>query len=595
MPKPRSNFASLRSSAPTLQPLIMGRHGMVASGQFSATMAGLHILKAGGNAVDAGVAAGIAINVMLFDRTSFAGVAPIILYHAMTNSVVTLDGLGVWPRLASMEYFHKNHGGKMPKGIMRTVTPGAPDAWLMALAQYGTMRLAEVLEPAWEMAAKGAPVSAGVALGLANLEKNLDVIDPEAQRVFFPDGRAPRAGDILVQEDLGRLFKALMDEEAKAKKEGLGRREAIMRARDLFYKGWIARAISEFYESKGGWLRYSDLACHRVEISAPLHTKYRGYDVYACGPWCQGPLLIEFLNILENFNLDKMEHNSAQYIHLLVEAMDLAFSDRENFYADPRMIDVPLVGLTSKEYGKIRASLVNMERATGHMPLPGNPWEFEQGARARRVEPVDISGYIDADAGIQRDTSYVAVGDEHGNLFSATPSDPVFDTAVIPGLGIACSGRGSQSRLQPGHPSALAPGKRPRLTPNPALAMLDGRPFMAFGCPGADVQTQGMLQFFLNLVDFSMNVQEAIEATRVCSYNFPGSFAPWTYHPGRVDVEARIDPSVVGALKAMGHDVRTLGLWSAAASSVHAVLMNPSSGVLLGGADPRREGSAAGW
>ncbi len=595
MPKPRSNFASLKSSAPTLQPLIMGRHGMVASGQFSATMAGLHILKAGGNAIDAGVAAGIAINVVLFDRTSFAGVAPIILYHAETKSLVTLDGLGVWPRLANIEYFHRNFGGKMPKGIMRTVTPGAPDSWLYALAEYGTMTLAEVLEPSWEMAAKGAPVSAGVALGLSGLEKNLEQIDPEAQRVFFPGGHAPKAGDILVQADLGRLFKALMDEEAKARKEGLGRKEAIRRARDLFYKGWIAREISDFYESHGGWLRYDDLASHRVEISAPLHTNYRGYDVYACGPWCQGPLLIQFLNILENFDLDKMEHNSAQYIHLLVEAMDLAFSDRENFYGDPRAVEVPLAGLTSKEYAKMRASLVNMERATGRMPRPGNPWEFQPGAGGRQVNPVDISGYLDPEAGVQRDTSYVAVGDEHGNLFSATPSDPVFDTSVIPGLGIACSGRGSQSRLQQGHPSALAPGRRPRLTPNPALAMLDGQPFVAFGCPGSDVQTQGMLQFFLNLVDFGMNVQEAIEAPRVCSYNFPGSFAPWVYYPGRVDVETRMDSAALEALKAMGHDIRPLGRWSAAASSMHAVLLNPSSGAMLGGADPRREGSAAGW
>ncbi len=568
---------------------------MIASGQFSATMAGLQILRNGGNAVDAGVAAGIAINVMLFDRTSFAGVAPIILYRAKDKSLVTLDGLGVWPRLADIEYFGRNCDGKMPKGIMRTVTPGAPDSWLTSLEMYGTMTLAEVLEPAWELAAKGAPVSAGVAQGLSSLEKRLDELDPKAREVFFPGGRAPKAGDVLVQHDLGRVFKALMDEEAKARKQGCTRQEAIRQARDLFYKGWIAREISDFYARHGGWLRYDDLLNHKVDISAPLHTNYRGYDFYGCGPWCQGPLLIQFLNMLENYDLDRLGHNSPEYIHLLLEVMDSAFADRENFYGDPRMVRVPLEGLLSKQYAKLRAALVDGNRATGRMPEPGSPWGFQPGANAQEVTPIDISGYLDPEAGIQRDTSYVAVADEYGNLFSATPSDPVFDTAVIPGLGIACSGRGSQSRLQAGHPAALAPGKRPRLTPNPALVMLKGKPFMAFGCPGADVQTQGMLQFFLNLVDFGMNVQEAIEAPRVWSYNFPGSFAPWTYFPARVDAETRIDKGCLDELKRMGHGVRPVGPWTAAASSVHAVLLNPANGVFLGGADPRREGSAAGW
>ncbi|MDP2872791.1 MAG: gamma-glutamyltransferase [Bacillota bacterium] len=560
-----------------------------------AARVGEHILSAGGNAIDAGVAAGLAINVLLFDRTSFGGVAPIILYHARSGKLLTLDGLGVWPRLANLEHLQREYGGRMPEGILRSVTPGAPDAWLTALERFGTLTLGEVMEPALELAADGAPTSTCVAGTLRGLRGSIDKLDPVAVETFFPGRRAPDPGTVLVQPDLARVFRALIEEEARARRLGAERRAAIGQARDLFYKGWIAEEIDAFHKAHGGWMRREDLAAHAVEVAPPLHTSYHGYDVYTCGPWCQGPLLIQFLNILGCFEVDSFKHNSFEYLHLLIEAMNLALSDRENFYGDPHMVDVPINGLISKEYAREQAARIRSDRAAGAMPAPGNPWRFEPGSSHRSVAPIDVSRYVASAGSPPGDTSYVATGDREGNLFSATPSDPVFHTPMIPGLGFSCSGRGSQSRVVAGHPSALAPGKRPRLTPNPALVMLGGRPFMAFGCPGADSQTQAMLQFFLNLVHFGMNPQQAIESPRVMSLNYPASFAPHQYYPGRVDVESRIPAAVRARLHKAGHDVRVASEWAGVMSSVHAVLINPSTGVLLGAADPRRPGAAIGW
>ncbi len=590
MPKPRHNLASSREYEQTIQPLVMGRRGAVAAGHFTATACGHRLLEQGGNAIDAGVGASIALNVLLFDRTSFSGVAPIMIYDADKHSVVTFDGLGVWPALARLEYFQEHHQGHLPVGILRSVTPGAPDAYLSALAHHGRLTLGEVLEPAYELAHDGAAISAGVAQGLKALAHRYDELDGEAQRIFFPGGSVPEAGQVLVQEDLAHTFKALMDEESRARKEGASRTEGIMKARDLFYQGWIAERVAEYHQAHGSWMRYSDLAAHKVDVSPALSTNYHGYDVYTCGPWCQGPLLIQFLNILETFDLDIMEHNGSQYLHTILEAMHLALADRENYYGDPRCVEVPLDGLLSKAYAQQQAKRIIPERACGEMPLPGNPWPF-QGENDRQVEPIDIERYI-APGEMGRDTSYVAAGDQWGNMFSATPSDPVFDTPIIPGLGFSCSGRGSSSRIHPNHPSALAPGKRPRLTPNPAMVLLEGRPLLAFGCPGGDIQTQGMLQFFLNLVHQGCNLQAAVERPRVMSYNYPSTFAPFTYHPGRVEVEGRISSQTCTILEALGHDVRVIEDYAMSASSVHAVAINPMNGTWLAAADPRREGAA---
>lgn len=592
---PRTDFAISAGNAATLRPLVMGRRAMVSAGHYAAARAGEHILSAGGNAIDAGVAAGIALNVLLYDRTSFGGVAPIILYHAATRQVVTLDGLGAWPALADREYLWNTYGGRMPEGILRSVTPAAPDAWLTALERFGRMTLAEVLEPAIELA-EGAPASTCVVQTQRGMVHELDLLDRYAVDLFFPGGRAPEAGTVMSQPDLANVFRTLSDAEAAARRQGASRQAAIRQARDLFYQGPIAERIDAFHRSHGGWMRYADLASHQVEVSPSLHASYRGYDVYACGPWCQGPLLLQWLKILEHFDLDAMEHNSVAYLHLLAGVMDLGFADREQFYGDPRQVEVPVAGLLSDGYARSQAGRLQAEAAFGRMPAPGNPWRYQPGGEGRSVLPVDVTRYaVTGNRPVQRDTSYVAAGDAEGNLFSATPSDPVFASPVVPGLGFSCSGRGSQSRLEAGHPSAVAPGKRPRLTPNPALVMQGGRPLMAFGCPGADGQTQGMLQFLLNLVHWGMNPQQAAEAPRAMSYNYPQSFSPHDYYPGRLDVEARVPAAVREGLRSLGYDLRVAGEWASPMSTLHAVLINPSTGVLLGAADPRRPGAATGW
>nr|MBO2508139.1 gamma-glutamyltransferase [Bacillota bacterium] len=592
----RRDLAASRWGGFTLHPMVMGRRAAVSTGHYLATAAAMHILRCGGNAVDAGVAAGLCLNVALFHLTSFGGVAPMVIFHRTTGTLVTLDGVGRWPALADREHFIRHHQGRIPEwSMLRAVTPGAPDAWLTALERFGTLTLGEVMEPAWELAAGGVPVTPATSAGLAQHEPVLDQIDPLARSLFYPGGRALRPGRVLIQDDLAATFRALMDEEARARREGLDRQEAIRRARDLVYKGWIAERMAAFAREQGGWLRLEDLAAHRVQIDVPVHGRYRDLDVYTCGPWSQGPLLIQFLNLVECLDLEALDHNSADYLHLLIEAMNLAFSDRENYYGDPRFVQVPLAGLISKDYAREQARRIRLDRAFGRMPEPGDPWWYEPGGGTRRSRPVDVDHYRAPDEALKGDTSYVAVVDGEGNLFSATPSDPTFWTPMVPGLGFGVSGRGCQSRVEADHPAALAPGKRPRLTPNPAVIMLDGEPLMAIGCPGGDAQTQAMLQVLLNIFEFGANVQEAIEAPRAVSFNFPNSFSPFPYHPGRVDIEARIPASVRDDLARRGHDVRVLEAWAPSAAAVHVAAVNPIDGVRIGGADPRRDGQASAW
>jgi gamma-glutamyltranspeptidase/glutathione hydrolase len=594
----RREFATTSTPYEPIRPLVMGRNGAVAAGHFLASLAGQRMFELGGNAIDAGVAAGVCINVLLFPRADFGGVAPMVIHHAASGRTVTLDGLGVWPALADIQALRSTPDGE-PEGIRRAVTPGAPDAWLTAVAEFGTLTLGEVLEPAWDLAANGAPVSTGLAKNLRFWEEHIREHYPTNLAAFYPEDRPARAGELFYRPELGRVLSSLMDTEAAARARGLDRVEAIREARDVIYKGWVAEEIAAFHEREGGWMRMADLAAHRVEISEPTHTTYRGYDVWSCGPWCQGPVLLETLNILENFDLQSLGQNSAAYLHLVIEALDRAFADRENYFGDPRAVPVPLEGLLSKEYAAERARTIDLDRATGEMPPPGDPWAYETVAERDGRGLVDVSRY-EHEVGLrggapQIDTSYCCAADAAGNVFSATPSDTSMWGPVIPALGFPCSGRGVQSRLDPEHPSAVAPGRRPRLTPNPAMVGVGGRPMMAIGCPGGDVQPQGMLQVFLNLTEFGLNLQQAIEAPRAMSWNFPNSFAPHPYHPGRVDLERSIPEATSTELRALGHTGAETEDFFSKASSVHAVAIDLDNGVIAAGADPRCEGSAVAW
>ena len=577
----------------TYRPLVTGASHMASSGHYLATAAAYRILEQGGNATDAGVAAGIAINVTLPQWTGFGGVAPIIIHDAASGKTVSISGLGRWPKEASIDYFNTHQGGQLPAGVLRTVTPSAADAWLTALKLYGTMTFEQVVTPSLELAEDGFPIPATLQSALARTGDSLigdsdgDGRWPSTAAVFFPGGRRPDIGDVLVQKDLARTFRRLIEvERAHA---GQGREAAIQAARDFFYRGEIAEEIVSFVRSEGGFLSMSDMAEFSVGVGTPPSIDYKGIEVFACGPWCQGPMNLHTLKILEGFDLRGMGHNTAAYAHTVIEALKLAFSDREAYYGDPDFVNVPMDGLLSDFYAAERRSAIDPRRAAPEMPLAGDPWPHQGMSRnGHPARPEAVAG------GLPADTSYACVVDRWGNAFSATPSDSFGTSPIIPGLGFIASSRGSQTWLDPDHPSALEPGKRPRLTPNPALAMRNGKPLMPFGTPGGDVQPQSMVQLFLNVVEFGMDVQQAVEAPRFSTWSFPNSFWPHAYHPGLVGVEGRMNSGVLSELSALGHNVEVWDDFTPRMGCLCAVQVDQQRGGLSGGADPRRDGYAMG-
>ncbi|HTE16198.1 MAG TPA: gamma-glutamyltransferase family protein [Burkholderiales bacterium] len=566
---------------------IMGTRHVAAAGHYLAAHAAFEILEAGGNAIDAGVAAGIAIEVLQTDKVNFGGVAPQIIYTAKNKKVHCIDGLGVWPKAITPDYFQKKHGGKIPPGVERCVVPAAPDAWLTALSNFGTMSFGEVASAAIRFASEGFAVYPLLSQFIETHRKDYERW-PSSAKVFLPKGRVPQVGEVFVQADLGRTLKFLADEERKVARKK-GRKAGLKAARDAFYKGDIAREVSRFIEKEGGLMRFEDFAGFSVQLEPTVRTRFEGIDLHACGPWSQGPSLPMTLNILKGYDLRALGHNSADYIHVLTEALKLAFSDRHNHFGDPRFVKVPIAGLMSEKYAAWQRSRIRMDAACPGMPRGGDPktlTEFDN----RSMSPPQ-----GAEAPGPGDTSYLCVIDRHGNAMSCTPSDGSDQTPIVPGVGILCSGRGTQSWADPTHPSSVAPGKRPRLTPNPALAFKNGKVYMPFGTPGGDVQTQAMLQVFLNVNVFGMSAQDAIEAPRFSTYSFPGSFEPHKYFPDRLYLESRIDKSVNDTLAARGHDVRAWPEYTWLAGAVCTIVNDHKNGVLHGGADPRRPAYAVGW
>ena len=570
------------------RPAIMGGRAMVSSTHYLATAAGVEILKAGGNAVDAGVAVGLCINVLEPHLTNFGGVAPIMTWDAAARRVETISGLGRWPAAISIDWYNKNFGGDMPDGIVRTVTPAAAAAWLDALARHGTMTFAQVVAPAIALAEGGFPLYPRLAATFAN-EAATVAGWPASAETFLPGGRVPREREIWRQPALAATFRRLCEAE-----RGAANREAgLEAARRRFYEGDMAEAMARHSAAEGGLLTGDDLARFRVGHEAPVSTHYNEYEVFACGPWCQGPVIPQALGILANDDLAALGHNSADYLHLVAEALKLAFADRERFYGDPDFVTVPLDGLLSPAYAAARRAQIDPARAWAELPPSGDPLPF----MSPNGRDLDVSARrpaaITAPPG--PDTAYCCAVDAAGNAFSATPSDGALTGPLVPGLGIPLSTRGSQGWLDPAHPSAVAPNKRPRLTPNPALALREGKLFMPLGCPGGDGQTQAMLQVFLNVAAFGMNPQRAIEEPRIISESFPDSFWPHGYAPGRLNVEGRIAPEVRAELARRGHKVNDWVDWHAAACSVCAIVVDPATGTRIGGADPRRECYALGF
>ncbi len=567
---------------------------VLSAGHELATAAGLAVLEAGGNAVDAGCAAGIALGVLHSDLVGFAGVAPIMIRMAETGQVVTIDGLGVWPRAATVDFFEREHAGAMPQGILRTVVPAAPDAWITALADFGTMTFGEVACFARDYARDGFPMY-GLFADFVAKNKDAYARYPSNAAIYLPSGEAPRAGETFVQSDLGGVIQYMMDEEKAAPGDRL---QGLRAARDAFYQGDIAKTICAYHADKGGFLGLDDMAAFKVRREQPIRAPFDGADIYTCGAWCQGISLAQAFRMLDGLDLTGLAHNSADYIHLVTEVLKLVFADREAHVADPAAVDVPVEAMLSNDYIAARRALIDRDRAFPDMPPAGDPLA----GAAIGTGDAPIGGVPSPkDAGdahafknpSSADTSYVAAIDRDGNMFSATPSDTSADTEVIPGTGLAVSSRGSQSRGVASSLNAVAPGKRPRLTPNPALAVRDGKPFLAFGTPGGDVQIQAMVQFYMNLTQFQMDIQEAIEAPRFASYSFPSSFAPHDHFPGLLMVEESLESVVGDALRAKGHDARPWAERTWKAGGVLAAMRDDAGG-LHAGADPRRAGKADG-
>ncbi len=555
------------------RPTVYGTRHAVSAGHYLGTAAGFAVLEAGGNAVDAGCAAGIAIGVVQPDIVNVAGVAPIIIRMA-DGTVETIAGLGHWPRSLPADVFMREHGGKIPIGVRRTVVPAAPDAWITALERHGTLSFGDVAAAAIRFARDGFAVHEVLAVALETRQESYAQW-PSNAAIFLPGGRVPQLGEKFVQTDLANTLQYMVDEEAAAAAKG-GRAAGLKAAHDAFYKGDIAREIVRFQEQEGGFLSASDLANYRSKIEPAVRRHWRGHEVITCGPWCQGPSLIETLLLVEQLGIDGMAHNSADYLHTIAEAIKLAMADREYYFGDPDFVDVPLDRLFSAPYIAQRAAAVRPDFAYPEMPPP-------LGTNFGPVEPTKVPQFE-----TEPDTSYVAVVDRWGNAFSATPSDVSHNAPVVPGLGIVPSGRGSQSRPDPAHPCGVAPGKRPRLTPNPAMVLLEDGGVMPFGTPGGDVQVQAMLQVLLNVVHFGMDLQPAIEAPRISSYSFPSSFAPFEYFPGQLALEGRIDRSVRDELARRGHVIKDWPDWTYLAGSVEAIRTDPSTGMMSAGADPRR-------
>jgi gamma-glutamyltranspeptidase / glutathione hydrolase len=571
---------------------VRGAKGVVASGHQLATLAGIEVLQRGGNAIDAGVAAGICLNVLHHDKTSFAGVAPTMVFRRGDRRVRSISGVGRWPRRATLDYFWTTQRGRFREGITHSIVPGAADAWLTVLRNYGTLSLADVMERGLAFAADGFSVHDYMAYGFST---NWPTIRkwPSSAAIVAPRGQPLTAGELMFQHDLAGTFRSLLEEERAASGT---REERILAARNRFYRGDIAEHFVKFSAEHGGLFELSDFEDFGVSEEEVYRMSFGDFEVYACGPWSQGPVLLQALAILKHCDVRSMIPNTAEYIHAVVSALDLAFADREYYYGDPEFVDVPMSALLDDSYASLRAALIDPLAAWPELPAPGDP----VGGRSTRPDyswPVPgtweaMSGHDGMPSGTS-DTSYVCVVDSEGNMFSATPSDtfiePMF-SPIVPGLGLSLSGRGNQSRLDPQHPAALAPWKRPRITPCPALVLKRGQPFLAIGSPGGDTQPQAILQVLLNVLEYGMDLQRAVDQPRFASFNFPMSFYPFDYAPGSMKVEPGIKRSEVLKLRGLGHRIVTSAAWRA--GSVCAAGMPSHEGVWQAAADSRYESLA---
>ena len=585
------------AGARTLKPVVQGRRGVVTAGNPLAAEAGYRMFQKGGNAVDAGVAAVFAA--ALVEQMSFGmgGESPILI-RLSGKPVVAIDGTGWAPTGATAEYYRSVKsddprrvdditipGGKpgiIPShGPLSAIVPGAIDGLISALRQGGHLSFREVIQPAIELA-QGFPIDERLARAIEHSQRTLEKW-PDSAQVFLPNGKPPKEGDVLVQTNLANTFKEMAEAEKRASGDRAAKLEAV---RNYFYQGPVAKRIADFCKSAGCLITERDMNEYHTKNWTPVTTNYRGIDVYKVGFWSQGPVMIQNLNLLEGFDLKQMGQNSPQYVHTVVEAMKLGYADRDAYYGDPNFSKVP-EQLLSKDYAKVRRTLIADKASAEH--IPGDPERMQ----ARATTEFAQARLKDRNAAHQ-DTTCVNAMDKDGNMFSATPSGAWLPSVIAGDTGIPLTERANAFVLTDGHPNQIAPHKRPRITLTPGLALRNDQPFLAWSTPGGDSQDQTLLQVFLNIADFGMNPQEAVEAPRFNSEAMFSSFDDHNDMPLTLQVEKRIPEQTLNALRERGHKLDVQGDWDNPTSPT-VILFDPRAGVMRAGADVRGYRYAIAW
>jgi gamma-glutamyltranspeptidase/glutathione hydrolase len=601
-------FALCVNAQKTEKPPLHGRNWMAITGKPLSANAGAMIFSQGGNAIDAACAM-LAAGCTMWDVLSWGGETQALIYNPKTKKVIAINALGVAPTGATPEFF-KNKGYNFPPewGPLAAITPGTPGGLCYMLAEYGTMSLKQVLAPAMQMA-DGYPMEAETA---GSIERSKERIKqwPYSKAVFLPHAgqkwEAPEPGEIFRQPDLLKTLQKMVDAEQDALKKGKSRKEAIYAAYDRFYKGDIAKEFVRGCQEQGGLITMEDLAKWKPIEEEPLMTTYRGIEVYKLQQWSQGPVMLQALNILENFDLKSMGYNSTRYIHTLYQTMNLAYADRDFYYGDPYFApEEPIKGLLSKEYAKQRAKLIDWEKNDPDVG-PGDPYPFEgktnpytnilkQRGFAKNDKPIDAN-YMDE---LWRGTTSIEAADKDGWVVSVTPSGGWVPACIAGHTGVGMSQRMQSFVLDPSIDpfNVVAPGKRPRVTLTPSLAMKDGKPFLAFAVQGGDTQDQNLLQFFLNIVEFGMTVQEATEAANINTDQLWLSLGGTQTDdrkpkPGSILLNSNTPDYIRRDLRKMGY---RMSFTDRSSGPINAIYFDWKHGTLWGGSSNHGEDYGIGW
>ena len=588
------------ADARTNKPVLHAQEWLAITGKPLAATAGAKAFERGGNAVDAAVAM-LAATSTMWDTLGWGGETQVLIWNPDTKEVIGVNALGVAPTGATPAFFRDQGMAYPPEyGPLAATTPGTPGGLMVMLAEYGRLSLAEVLEPAIRLA-DGFPIEAQL---VRRIESQREVIErwPASREVFLPGGELPEPGQIFRQPQLAATLRKLVEAERQALAAGAGREAAIQAAYDRFYRGDIARDLVAATREAGGLFTLEDLAGWEVKLEEPVQVSYDGIDVYKLTTWTQGPAMLQALNILEPLDLQAMGYNSARYVHTLYQAMNLAFADRDFYYGDPAFApEEPVAGLLSKEYAAARRGEIDWERndpAVG----PGDPYPFQGGSNPFR-DLLETWGGEGGEAGPARDdhdetfvagTTSIVSADAAGWVVSATPSGGWVPAFIAGSTGIGLSQRMQSFVLDPAENpyNVLEPGKRPRVTLTPSLAVKDGKPWLAFAVQGGDTQDQNLLQFFLNIHEFGMDVQEAAEAANVTSYQMRSSFGAHVSEPGRLVVRADTPPWVRDELTRMGYQVETAQRTSGPINAIH---FDHEHGTMWGGSSDHGEDYGIGW